>query len=168
MIFPLDKFAGLWTRKPNRLQTPTGALNTVAGLFRCFSNRSTTLASPGITSALISSAGRRVSVHEVFILLMGEPSLELPGGTKEDRESPEPGLLRECPEKTVVAISDSGQILTYYSRLDNVNVEYQIFGSDNVKQERLFARIPRGCSASSGLYPNLAQRWSSTAGSSTP
>ncbi len=77
------------------------------------------------------SEGRVLLVRQ-YRLLLNAPSWELPGGTIEDNEDIEAGMVRECVEETGVRPCKLKELIVYYPGLDNVDNRTTVFYSENV------------------------------------
>ena len=76
--------------------------------------------------------GNVLLVRQYRFLINGH-SWELPGGTIEDAENMEHGLIRECFEETGVRPRRLQPLVVYYPGLDNVDNRTTVFYSENVE-----------------------------------
>lgn len=77
-----------------------------------------------------------------YRFLLNSGSWELPGGTIEDNEPLEDGLVRECVEETGVRPRNLRQLIVYYPGLDNVDNRTTLFYSDEVEVVAPFHKNP--------------------------
>lgn len=68
-----------------------------------------------------------------YRFLPNDASWELPGGTIEDHEDLESGLVRECLEETGVRVSALRALVEYYPGLDNVDNRTTVFLSEQAE-----------------------------------
>ena len=76
--------------------------------------------------------GNVLLVRQYRFLINGH-SWELPGGTIEDAENMEHGLIRECFEETGVRPRRLQPLVVYYPGLDNVDNRTTVFYSEDVE-----------------------------------
>ena len=85
--------------------------------------------------------GEVLLVRQYRFLLNGA-SWELPGGTIEDDENVESGLVRECLEETGVRVSALRALVEYYPGLDNVDNRTTVFLSEQAEPVAPFRGNP--------------------------
>ena len=82
---------------------------------------------------IVAVQGGNVLLVRQYRLLINDHSWELPGGTIEDSENMEGGLIRECFEETGIRPRNLQSLIVYYPGLDNVENKTAVFYSEDVE-----------------------------------
>ena len=84
----------------------------------------------------------KVLLVRQYRFLVNDHSWELPGGTIEETENLELGLVRECFEETGVRPRSLQRLIVYYPGLDNVDNRTTVFYSEDAEIAGPFKRNP--------------------------
>lgn len=93
-------------------------------------------------SGVVALKEGEVLLVRQYRFLPNDTSWELPGGTIEDHEDLESGLVRECLEETGVRVSALRVLVEYYPGLDNVDNQTTVYLSEQTEAVAPFRGNP--------------------------
>ena len=86
----------------------------------------------GQRSAIMVIQGGKVLLTKQYRLLINDISLEIPGGSVNENETPEDAAMRECFEETGVRCQKIKPLIKYHLGLDTVKNYTYIFHTEDI------------------------------------